>query len=191
MTQTDNTNSSNLELYSIMGEYDNAGFPLTYCLLSTAEVLKIGKWKKAPNAWASVLYDKYSITPVFAHTNKDMAEIGMLQDVWASVKVQLCWWHWQKAVQEWFSKNKLSTTPYNPKCAHLKYAFIDTAFVPPGHADPHGYKGGMHDIIADVKEEPPCPSPNTIFIVIKPPLKPHNLWPQCGCASGSAGIPWV
>ena len=49
-TQTDNTNSSNLELYSTMGEYDNAGFPLTYCLLLTAEALKIGKQKKTLNA---------------------------------------------------------------------------------------------------------------------------------------------
>ena len=34
ITWTDNTNSSNLELYSIMGEYDNASFPLTYCLIN-------------------------------------------------------------------------------------------------------------------------------------------------------------
>ena len=174
-TQTDNTNSSNLELYSIMGEYDNAGFPLTYCLLSTAGALEIGKRKKALNAWASVLQNKYSITPVFAHTDKDMAEIGMLRDVWASVKVQLCWWHLRKAVQEWLSKNKLSMTPYNAKCARLEYAFIDTTFIPLGCADPHEYEGGMRDIIADVEEEPPWPSPNTISILIKPPLKPHNL----------------
>ena len=52
---TDNMNLSNLELYSILGEYDNVGFPLTYCLLSTVEALEIGKHKKALNAWASVL----------------------------------------------------------------------------------------------------------------------------------------
>ena len=67
----------NLELYSILGEYNNAGFPLTYCLLSTTEALEIGKWKKALNAWASVLHDKYGIIPGFANTDKDMAEIGI------------------------------------------------------------------------------------------------------------------
>ncbi|KAJ7217434.1 hypothetical protein C8J57DRAFT_1598609, partial [Mycena rebaudengoi] len=30
---TYNTNSKHLELYSVLGEYDNAGFPLSYCLL--------------------------------------------------------------------------------------------------------------------------------------------------------------
>ena len=33
--EIDNTNSKNLELYSIMAEHDNAGFPVSYCLLST------------------------------------------------------------------------------------------------------------------------------------------------------------
>jgi hypothetical protein len=40
---THNTNSKNLELHSVMGEYDNAGFPLSYCLLSTATALLVGK----------------------------------------------------------------------------------------------------------------------------------------------------
>ena len=93
-----NANLSNLELYSIMGEYNNTGFPLTYCLLSTAEALEIGKWKKALNAWVSILCDKYGIIPVFTHTDKDMAEISMLHDVWILVNIQLCWWHLQKAV---------------------------------------------------------------------------------------------
>ena len=48
-------NQKNLELYSILGEYDNAGFPLTYCLLSTAESLEIRKCTKALMAWATAL----------------------------------------------------------------------------------------------------------------------------------------
>ncbi|KAJ7593158.1 hypothetical protein C8J56DRAFT_1045593 [Mycena floridula] len=58
---TYNTNSSNLELYSIMGEYDNTGFLLTYCLLTTAQAVGIGKRKRALEAWAKVLRDKYGI----------------------------------------------------------------------------------------------------------------------------------
>ena len=161
-----------------MGEYDNTGFPLTYCLLSMAEALEIGKWKKALNNWAAVLQDRYGIILIFVHTDKDMAEIGMLRDIWLSVKIQFCWWHLWKAVQEWLSKNKLSTTPYNAKRAHLKYAFINTSFIPSGHSDPHKYEGGMHDVIADIDEEPLQPSPNMISILIKPPPKPHNLWPH-------------
>ncbi|KAF8524136.1 hypothetical protein BU17DRAFT_85239 [Hysterangium stoloniferum] len=39
---TYNTNSKHLELYSVMGEYDNAGFPLSYCLLSTSSAVDQG-----------------------------------------------------------------------------------------------------------------------------------------------------
>jgi hypothetical protein len=74
----DNTNSKHLELYSILGEHDNAGFPLSYCLLSTATAIDIGKHTKALTAWTNCLRDTYSVTPVFAHVDKDMAEIGML-----------------------------------------------------------------------------------------------------------------
>ena len=38
-----NTNLKHLELYSILGEYDNAGFPLAYCLQSTLNAKQIGK----------------------------------------------------------------------------------------------------------------------------------------------------
>ncbi|KAG0693922.1 hypothetical protein DFH29DRAFT_815867 [Suillus ampliporus] len=38
-----NTNAKHLELYSVLGEFDNAGFPLSYCLLLTATAIEIGK----------------------------------------------------------------------------------------------------------------------------------------------------
>jgi hypothetical protein len=77
----DNTNSKHLELYSIMGKYDNAGFPMTYCLLSTATAIDIGKRKKAIVAWSQCLRDKYGVNPVFIHSDKDMGEIGGVQEV--------------------------------------------------------------------------------------------------------------
>ena len=55
LCNADNTNSSNLELYSVLAEHDNAGFPLSYCLLSTATALDVGKRKKALVAWAECL----------------------------------------------------------------------------------------------------------------------------------------
>ena len=96
-----------------MGEHENAGFPLSYCLLSTVMSLEIEKQKKALVAWAAHLHDKYGIHAAFAYTDKDMAEIGMLRDVWGLVKIQLCWWHLQKAIRECLTKVKLLTTPYN------------------------------------------------------------------------------
>ncbi|KAJ7182106.1 hypothetical protein C8R46DRAFT_985238 [Mycena filopes] len=44
---TVNTNQKHLELYSVIGEFDNAGFPLSYCLLSTASSIQLGKRKNA------------------------------------------------------------------------------------------------------------------------------------------------
>ena len=57
-----------------MGEHDNTGFPLTYCLLSTATAIDQGKHTKALSAWAKCLRDKYGIEPKFIHVDKDMAE---------------------------------------------------------------------------------------------------------------------
>ena len=84
----------------MMVEYDNAGFPLSYCLLSTATALPVGKRKRALKEWGKCLRDKYGVIPKFAHTDKDMAEIGMLR-------------HLREAVKERLKTVKLSTTPYN------------------------------------------------------------------------------
>lgn len=46
-----------------MGEYDNAGFPVTYLLLSTA-------------------WDQYDVIPIFIRSDKDMGEIGCAKSVW-------------------------------------------------------------------------------------------------------------
>jgi len=78
----DNTNSKHLELYSIMGEYDNAGFPMTYCLLLTPTAIDTGKQKKAIIAWSQCLHDKYRVNPVFIHSGKNMGEISTAQEVW-------------------------------------------------------------------------------------------------------------
>jgi hypothetical protein len=80
-----------------MGEHDNAGFPLTYCLLSTATAIDQGKRTTALSVWAHCLHDKYGVDPVFIHTDKDMAEIGCAKAVWGA-KLNLCWWHLRRAV---------------------------------------------------------------------------------------------
>lgn len=128
-----------------MGEHDNAGFPLSYCMLSTATSIEIGKRKTALGRWVTALRDTYSIMPRFAHTDKDMGEIGMLRDVWDS-KIQLCWWHLKKAVRERLGKGKLSTTPYHALIAKQEFTFIDTAFAPAARADPTEHEGGIRDM---------------------------------------------
>ena len=156
--ETNYTNSCNLELYSVLGEYDNAGFPLTYCFLTTAQAIGTGKRKHALAAWGKVLRDRYSIIPRFSHTDKDMAEIGMLKEIWKHTKIQLCWWHMRKAVGERMAKAKLSTTPYNAKQAHSVFKFIDPQFKPSGRPDKEEYEGGKYANFEDSLFHAPEPS---------------------------------
>ncbi|KAJ7078765.1 hypothetical protein C8R43DRAFT_910298, partial [Mycena crocata] len=147
---TYDTNSKHLELYSIMGEHDNAGFPISYCLLSTASSMDQGKRTKALTAWAKCLRDKYGIAEVkFAHVDKDMAEIGMLKGVW-NAKICLCWWHLRRAVRTRLAKGKLATTPYDPGRAHAEFSFIDLAFVPESQADTEEYEGGVPETVTPI-----------------------------------------
>jgi len=139
---TDNTNSKHLELYSVMAEHDNAGFPLTYCLLSTATAIDHHKRLKALVAWTTCLRRMYGINPIFAHVDKDMAEIGCLREVW-NAKISLCWWHLRRAVRTRLAKAKLSTTLYDVKRAHEEFPFIDMSFMPPKtRVDVTDYEGG-------------------------------------------------
>ncbi|KAF7349473.1 SWIM-type domain-containing protein [Mycena sanguinolenta] len=161
------TNSKHLELYTVLGEHDNAGFPLSYCLLSTAESIDIGKRKAALEAWARKLRDTYGVIPVFVHVDKDMAEIGMIRSVW-NAKIQLCLWHLKRAVRTRLDKRKLSTTPYQPHRAHAEYAFIDPNFKPEGRADPTEYEGGILEPPALIGNQIPVPRPHAITIKLPP-----------------------
>jgi len=128
-----------------MGEHDNAGFPLTYCLLSTATAVDQGKHTNTLSTWAKCLCDKYGIEPKFIHVDKDMAEIGCTKMIWTA-KINLCWWHLRQAVRTQLAKAKLSTTPYNLDRAGAEYQFISTDFTPPGtQTDIDDYEGGLPD----------------------------------------------
>ena len=109
----DNTNLKHLELYTILREYDNASFPLSYCLLSTMATTELGKRTKALTAWGTALREKYRVIPQFVHIDKDMAEIVSCRKTWSQAKIQLCWWHLHKAVRTRLQLAKLSITPYN------------------------------------------------------------------------------
>ena len=128
-----------------MAEHDNAGFPLTYCLLSTATAIDQVKCTKVLSAWAKCLCDKYGAELKFIHVDKDMAEIGCSKMIWTA-KINLCWWHLRRAVRTRLAKGKLSTTPYNLDRARAEYQFISADFIPPGtRTDIDDYEGGLPD----------------------------------------------
>ena len=139
----DNMNLRHLELYSVMAEHDNTGFHLSYCLLSTATAIDLGKQTKVLTAWAKCPKDKYGMNPKFVHVDKDMAEIRRARDVW-NANISLCWWHLQQAVHTHLTNGKLSTTPYNVGCAHAEFPFVTLNFKPKGKADPKEFEGRVH-----------------------------------------------
>ncbi|KAG7089710.1 hypothetical protein E1B28_011365 [Marasmius oreades] len=59
---TFNTNSKGLELYGVLGEYDGGGYPLAYCLLSTAQSTVVKKRIHALEHFALQLHDKYGVS---------------------------------------------------------------------------------------------------------------------------------
>ena len=153
-----------------MAEYDGSGFPLSYCVMSTASCIESGKRKQALVAWGTCLRDTYGVRPTFVHTDKDMAEIGMARIMWTP-KINLCWWHAQRSVEDRLGRVKLSTTPYNAKQAHSQFPFISLNFVPPGNADLMENEGGSggtcdHTGIADI---PQRDNPNAITLHISVP----------------------
>ncbi|KII92985.1 hypothetical protein PLICRDRAFT_51294 [Plicaturopsis crispa FD-325 SS-3] len=60
------TNAKHLRLYTVLGEYDNAGFPLSYCLLSTASSIEIRKRATELKNWAQCLRSAYKVVPPLA-----------------------------------------------------------------------------------------------------------------------------
>uniref|UniRef100_A0A0W0FE87 MULE transposase domain-containing protein n=1 Tax=Moniliophthora roreri TaxID=221103 RepID=A0A0W0FE87_MONRR len=112
MDATYNMNTLHLELYCIMAKYDNAGFPLSYCLQSTTVSAEPKKKIDVLECWTVHLHDRYHVNPKFVHLDKDLGEIGMACKVWLDAQILICGWHMNKAVKERISKAKLLTTLY-------------------------------------------------------------------------------
>jgi hypothetical protein len=157
-------NATDLELYAVMGEHDNVGIPLAYCLFSTATSITPGKRKIALTSFFGSLRDKYNVHPRFVHTDKDIAEIKGAQAVWTGAKHQLCWWHLKKAVKARLEKSKLSTSVYHPHLAKAEFDFIDINFIPSGKADP--LETEDPEAVVEVHS---TPHPNALPIKLKIP----------------------
>ncbi|KZS92320.1 hypothetical protein SISNIDRAFT_466734 [Sistotremastrum niveocremeum HHB9708] len=161
------TNALNLELYSTLGEHDNAGFPLSYCFVSTASSIAPRKRLNALHSCFAALKAKYGLSPQFVHTDKDTTEIGAAKKLWPTLKHSICLWHLKRAVRERLAKNKLSTTPYDPRSAHSEFTFVNVDFVPITRADPTEFEGGLIDEVEPTSTlaEPPL-GPNSLTIRI-------------------------
>ncbi|KAF7305110.1 SWIM-type domain-containing protein [Mycena kentingensis (nom. inval.)] len=175
---TYSTNSRGLELYALMGELDNAGFPLAYCLMTTATSISQGKRKKTLTAFLSCVKAQYGTKPEFTHVDKDMGEIGALRSIWPAAKTSICWWHINDAVSKRLKKAKLSTTPYKPAKACEEFTFISCEFVPAGKPDKTEYEGGKPDDASDDEDDiQPTQNPNklTFKLPLPQPSPPRRV----------------
>jgi hypothetical protein len=139
--QVDNTNEANLELYSIIGEVDNVGYPLAYCLLSTATAISLRKRTAALEAFLERVKITYDVKPSFTHVDKDFAEISALGTVWPDAKVRICWWHLRRAVQQRMAKGALKTSAYNAEAVRHEFPFTLITFAPTRPVDHHDDEG--------------------------------------------------
>lgn len=150
-----------MELYAVMGEHDNSGIPLAYCLLTTTTSICPGKWKIALQSFFQQLQDKYAVNPHFVHSDKDIAESKGAQAVWTTSEHQLCWWHLHKAVCSRLKQSKLGMSPYHVDIVCIKFPFIDPHFLPQVCSDP-----------TDTKD------PNLVPQRPPPPMSANSLPPQ-------------
>lgn len=113
-----------------MGEFDGAGLPLAYMLLSTEGATQEISKTAAIKDLLSFLKER-RINPRFVHIDKDMSEINAIRDVWPDVKIQLCLWHVKRALKKKLSSKKCpKISQYNPQLASQAFSFIDQEFVP-------------------------------------------------------------
>lgn len=151
-----------------MAKHDNAGFPLLYCLLLTAMALHIQKRQNALTTWARHLCEIYDVVSKFAHTNKDMAKIGIICDTWR-LKLQLYWQHIKDTIRKWLVKAEFSTLPYNAEHAHAEFLFIDKFFQPLSNTDSGEHEGGEQDNTKSINRQHED-RPNGITIQIALPF---------------------
>ncbi|KAI6030965.1 hypothetical protein F5J12DRAFT_779973 [Pisolithus orientalis] len=149
---TYNTNAKHLELYSVLAEYDNAGFPLIQKPYNSGLL-----------AFVTII--------MFTHG------LSMSTRIWQKL---LCWWHLWRAVQEWLAREKLSKTPYHLLWANHEFSFISVDFQPLSTPDVAKFEGRVlleHDEIPHDNIVPSLSNhiPNPSFsITTKPDISTYE-----------------
>lgn len=160
---------------------DNSGFPLAYCLLTTATAVVAHKRAASLSAFLEQVKLEYKVKPRFAHVDKDFAEISALTKVWPDAKIQICWWHLCRAVGERAANPSLKTTLYNPEAARQEYPFIDPSFrpyTPPNPKDNEEYGYSSNDDYRPSKYRKKKPTPSTQLPQSLPPQQISQLNPN-------------
>ena len=104
MDATFGTNNAGMDLFAILAELDGTGIPLAYCFVQTISVEDTRH--SGPGALTAIL-DQFlrvlkseGLDPAFFGVDKDFSEIAAVKQVFPSAKVQLCFWHAKRAIQQ-------------------------------------------------------------------------------------------
>ena len=104
MDATFGVNNAGMNLLAILVELDGTGIPLAYCFVQTTSIEDTRH--SGPGALTAIL-DQFlrvlkseGLDPAFFGVDKDFSEIAAVKQVFPSTKVQLCFWHAKRAIQQ-------------------------------------------------------------------------------------------
>jgi len=114
----------------VLGQIDGSGYPMTYLFLDNAKKDDGVRTAILANFFKQ-LYDRGLQNAEFFLTDKDRAQINAAQQIWPSIKIQLCLWHLKRAVKKRLGDTSIpQRTSYNSQCASTLTGFIDLNFHP-------------------------------------------------------------
>jgi hypothetical protein len=110
---------------------NGTGFPLAYLFLeNNGNCSGLIRTDTIAQFLIEIRLHKH-IEPKFFLTDKDFAQISAAPCAWPSVKIQLCRWHMQHAIETKLKDSKKAQQIiYDPFAAREKFSFIKTTFAP-------------------------------------------------------------
>ncbi|GES96638.1 ATP-dependent DNA helicase Pif1 [Rhizophagus clarus] len=94
---TYNTNNLDFKLYVIHAEVNGAGFPLAYLYLKHNGKCDDGIRTEIITKFVLQLKKK-GLDPEFILTDKNWMQIKVCHSIWPNAKIQLCYWHINRAI---------------------------------------------------------------------------------------------
>ncbi|KAL3697295.1 hypothetical protein R1sor_011371 [Riccia sorocarpa] len=135
------TNSLRFELFCIYANVGGVGMPLCYLLYSKHRVTQPTAGSREPRSgkdrvrkemlkrWFSTLREK-GLKHIFAVIDKDVGQIGGIEETFPNTYVQMCLWHAQRAVELRIQLLDAPIRPYDAAAAHAVHEFIDETWIP-------------------------------------------------------------
>lgn len=121
------TNALGYELYSVISQYDGSGFALAY--LFVEECKQDGARTEIIAEFFKILLDLGMNKLVYLYTDKDFAQISAAKQMWSNIKIQLCYWHFKRALKKRLADNSQpKKITYSSHDANNSFDFIDINF---------------------------------------------------------------